>query len=160
MNNRSRAAVVKELAGILEQAAHSAAALKQALADERAALSGRDQDSLAQAVAVKQAEVQNLDRLEQRRISACRAVDESADMAQVLAWCDAGPDLADHWSRLLELGTECDSLNLGNGAIIRLRQQQVAEGLMILRGAPAETTTYGPTGTTACAPGGRALTEA
>ena len=160
MTDASPQSVRQDLADILAQATQSAAALREALGAEREALSGRDPDRLSQAVAAKQMQVQALERLERRRIAVCQSVDASADMAEVMSWCDAGPEMAGNWNRLLELRTECDTLNLGNGAAIRLRQQQVAEGLLVLRGVAEKTPTYGPTGTPAGTSGGRTLTEA
>lgn len=160
MTEVSPQSVRQDLADILEQATQSATALREALGDEREALSGRDPDRLSQAVAAKQMQVQALERLERRRIGVCQSVDASADMAQVLSWCDAGPEVASRWNLLLDLGIECDTLNLGNGAAIRLRQQQVTEGLHVLRGVAEKTPTYGPTGTPAGRTGGRTLTEA
>lgn len=160
MTDVSPQTVREDLADILGQATQSAAALQQALGNEREALSGRDPDRLAQAVAAKQMQVQALERLERRRIGVCQSVDASADMAEVLSWCNAGPEVAGDWNRLLELSADCDALNLGNGAAIRLRQQQVADGLLVLRGGTEQTPTYGPTGTPAGMTGGRTLTEA
>ena len=54
---------------------------------------------------------------------------------------------------------DCEQLNLANGAAIRLRQQQVADNLALLRGSDRDTDTYSPDGITKSG-AGRALTEA
>lgn len=51
------------------------------------------------------------------------------------------------WTRLLEIGAECQRQNLVNGIIIQAGQQHTRQALAILRGQPAVTTgEYGPEG--------------
>ena len=151
------------LEGVLGKATLRASALKSALTEEREALVGRDPERLDVAVNSKQSLVRDLDGLERSRVAICSDAgfgEDSVDMVKLIAWCDADTTLGQGWNQLLELGADCDRLNLANGAIIRLRQQQISDGLLVLRGTALETNTYGPTGATDTTPGGRTLTEA
>lgn len=163
MNSPRPDAVRARLKDVLSQAAARAGALKSALAEEREALAGRDAERLDVAVASKRNLVQELDGLERNRAEICSNAgfsDDAAEMSELIAWCDADATLGQGWQQLLELGADCDRLNLANGAIIRLRQQQISQGLLLLRGSAPDTNTYGPTGAAPTTPGGRTLTEA
>lgn len=140
-----------------------ALALKKTLGDERAALQRRDTSTLSQAIEIKETQIRELATLEERRGHICAAAGFDAalqDMRAVTDWCDNDLSIHDGWLRLRAIAADCDSLNLGNGAIIRLRQQQIADGLALLRGAEREADIYGPTGVTGNTPAGRAITEA
>ncbi len=140
---------------VLRSGIVQATLLRASLEDERLALESRDSDALSRAIQTKASHLEKLAELERER----SALLESAGLTDVTSASSGDEDaLMDRWNEYRAIAAECDTLNLGNGAIIRLRQQQVADGLALLRGADANADTYGPAGTNAT--GGRELTEA
>ncbi len=137
--------------------------LKKALADERRALEDRDTDALGRIVERKDARLKELFALEKTRAGVCVDAGFGADpdaMLRVVEWCDHDATIQTDWGRFRELAEELGSLNLTNGAIIRLRRKQVSDALALLRGDDGVTDTYGPDGASGIAGGGRALIEA
>ena len=51
--------------------------------------------------------------------------------------------LGDRWTDLMSIAAEGNTLNLTNGAIIRVRQQQFESSLAVLRGVAPGFDTYG-----------------
>ena len=120
------------LARIMEDCIREARALEQILRDERRALENRDARALGIATEQKRARVAALEALEAKR----RAVETSVD----------GPGRPqDRWNSFLSIVGRCKTLNTTNGAIIRLRRQQVGDALRLVSGTG--TATYGPSGT-------------
>jgi flagellar biosynthesis/type III secretory pathway chaperone len=65
------------------------------------------------------------------------------------------------WTRLLEIGAECQRQNLINGIIIQAGQQHARQALAILRGQPAVTGgEYGPEGQRHSVPSSHPLAKA
>lgn len=130
---------------------------------ERGALEADDADALDDATAAKAGPVATLTKLDEERAAACRDAGFEAGAGaidEVIGWCDEASVLVHGWRRLLEIARECERLNAANGAIIRLRRQQVMAGLMILRGSESDRDTYAASGMEAHPPGGRALARA
>ena len=67
-------------------------------------------------------------------------------MTEVIAWCDEDGIVSTRWEQLLVLAAEGNALNMTNGAIIRVRQQQFESSLSILRGGTPGPGTYGQNG--------------
>lgn len=123
--------------------------LKQSLLDERAALSKRDAAALEAAVDAKTRDLRAFAELLSAR--SARSLDELANglLTDEAAWQD-----------FAALAAECEQLNAGNGAAIRLRQRHVEQGIALLRGGESQTETYGPRGTADGGSGSRPLLEA
>jgi flagellar biosynthesis/type III secretory pathway chaperone len=116
------------LTRIVEESIRVANALEEVLQQERRALENRDAAALGSAAGEKRIRVAALEALEAKR----------------KALHDVAPP-EDSWNRFLSIVSRCSSLNMTNGAIIRLRRQQISETLRAVSGSGAET--YGPSGT-------------
>ena len=120
--------------------------LKESLVEEKAALEIQDMDALNDAVASKSRCVTELQTLDSTRTDLCvnAGFDQGPEqMDKVMLWCDVDSLIADRWNHLMQLATECNALNMTNGAIIRARQQQIHSNLSVLRGQPPEADTHG-----------------
>lgn len=157
--NLARARLERILADSVQQAER----LRIAPQAERAALEKGDADALDAATAAKTDPVARLASLDAERAAAARAAGfttNPAAMDEVIRVCDRDSVLASGWRRLLEGARHCERLNAVNGAIIRLRRQQVLAGLTILRGSDLDRDTYAASGIEAHSSGGRALARA
>lgn len=133
------------LAEIIGECVFQALGLKESLKDERAALEIQDTDALYDAVSSKSTIVQSLSRLESERVELCEAAGFAAgndQMDQMTDWCDEQSVVLNSWSHLMEIVSECNALNLTNGAIIHARQQMVESNLGVLRGVNPDPDTY------------------
>lgn len=151
-----------ELGAVLGDSLESVHALLAALTHERQALEQHNSAALDQALAEKQDQIAVLARLEAQRQRICGDAGFASDAEGMLALADAcadGDTLLSRWQRYCDAANDCEQLNLANGAAIRLRQQQVADNLALLRGSDRDTDTYSPDGSTQSG-AGRALTEA
>ena len=120
--------------------------LKESLVEENGALEQQDMDALNSAVDNKSRCVTALKSLDGQRTRLCANAgfdNGPKQMDNVMLWCDADSVIADRWNHLMQLATECNALNMTNGAIIRVRQQQIHSNLSVLRGQPPEAVTYG-----------------
>lgn len=147
---------------ILDGSLLQAEKLHLALQAELAALTANDADRIAGATAAKAEPVARLAALETERATVSREAGFDASPAGMDALfdiCDENSLLANLWRRLIALASTCDQGNATNGAIIRLRRQQVLAGLAILRGGEMAAETYVPTGVESRPPGGRALAQ-
>jgi len=120
--------------------------LKESLVDEKAALEGQDMDALNDAVENKSRCVNELKSLDSKRSSLCSDAGFDAgpsQMHEVVKWCDTESLIANRWEHLMSLASECNALNLTNGAIIRVHQQQIRSKLSVLRGEAPDADTYG-----------------
>ncbi len=160
MNRALTTETLGRLEVLIADGIRCAEGLKAALESERSALENRDTELLGSAVRRKEDRIRRLTELEASRASALGAAGFSADEMQIAAeTCAGSDDLVDRWRQFRSIASDCETMNQTNGAIIRLRRQQVADGLTLLRGGAGELDTYGPNGTTPT-DGGRALTEA
>ncbi|MGH8167849.1 MAG: flagella synthesis protein FlgN [Woeseiaceae bacterium] len=124
---------------IMDESLEGAKELLRILQDERQALENRDAVALGVAAEGKQKCVGRLEVLEAGR----RTAAESLDLA------------AERWQRFLVVIGRCNELNATNGAIIRLRREQIAVAAKLIGGGTVET--YGPSGTGSLSRAGRAL---
>lgn len=151
------------IADIIADSIAEASDLKASLLDERGALENQDTDALHAVVHVKNSCARNLQRLERMRGELCNAwgfVDGPEQMQQVLDWCDEDEQLGRSWTRLIDIATEGNALNLTNGAIIRVRQQHMESSLSVLRGSSPGPDTYGQNGAEIGDSGRHSLAEA
>jgi len=137
--------------------------LKESLEDERRALENEDLEALDAAVRAKSSCVGELQRLDRERSELASSAGFGPGPEQMDALADAldaDETIRRRWDHLLEIAGNCNTLNLTNGAIIRMRKHQFDSSLAVLRGGGAETDTYGQHGTTSPAAGSRPIAEA
>ncbi len=137
------------IADLIGDSVYQALGLKEALEEERRALETQDLDGLDGVVADKSACVERLRALDQRRIEICEQLgfaNGPQQMTELIEWCDEDGLISSRWEQLLVLAAEGSALNMTNGAIIRVRQQQFESSLSILRGSTPGPGTYGQNG--------------
>lgn len=135
----------EQITGIIGDCVFQALGLKESLRDERSALETQDTEALHAAVAIKSDFVDKLSRLDRRRRALCESAgfkDGAGQMDRMTIWCDDESLIQNCWSHLMEIVSDCNALNLTNGAIIRARQQMVESNLGVLRGADINPDTY------------------
>jgi flagella synthesis protein FlgN len=121
--------------------------LKESLVEEKSALEAQDMDALDNAIASKSRCVSELATLDGKRADLCTLAGFSSgpeQMQSVIEWCDEGFVIANAWDNLMTIAADCNALNMTNGAIIRLREQQIRSSLSLLRGQTPAADTYGP----------------
>ncbi len=136
----------KQLADVIGTSVLHAMGLRESLVDEKSALECQDLAALDTAVEAKSRCVNELAALDSKRSGLCaRAGFEAGpeQMQAVMAWCDQGSVIANAWDELLAIATDCNALNMTNGAIIRVREQQIRSSLSVLRGQAPANDTYG-----------------
>jgi flagellar biosynthesis/type III secretory pathway chaperone len=137
----------RPLEDLLDREIELARHLADALAAERAALTGNSPDDLAVKTAAKCAIFAQFERLEEERRELCIAADQPLPPpAGDPSASGLAPAVAARWHSLLALMTRCRSANEINGHIIHVRQGQIRQLIDIVRGGPAMT--YGPRGKT------------
>jgi flagellar biosynthesis/type III secretory pathway chaperone len=145
-----------DLRAMLAAGLDAAGRFEALLAEERQALETRDSAALAALATRKQAAVSELESIEARRVRALKQAaipNDAAGMQRLLASADD----QQRWQDYLDLAGRCQQANMTNGAVIRLRHQQIADALAVLSGDRRET--YGPNGSGRPA-NSRALAEA
>ncbi|MDO1528330.1 flagellar protein FlgN [Fulvimonas sp. R45] len=133
MSDGLRAELGEALSAVVADMQAAATDLRQALADERAALDQADPAALDRSGDAKQALLRRLEQLETERRQLAQA-SPSAAMPRGA------------WSRVLELLQECQRTNQRNGRLIGQRLQHVRRALAVLTGASADADVYGPAG--------------
>ena len=149
MTRPSPAEAREQFVEIIGDSVFFALGLKESLQEERKALEAQDMDALEAAVDSKGACVENLQALDNRRTDLCEQwgfAEASDPMQELIDWCDENNLLNNRWEDLLVIAAESSALNMTNGAIIRLRQQQFESSLSVLRGVSPGTDTYGRNG--------------
>ncbi len=152
-----------QIADIIGDSVYEALGLKEALEDERRALEAQDLDSLNAVVDSKSACVDKLRQLDERRIALCEGwgfENGPHQMTALIEWCDEDELVSSRWEQLMVLAAEGNALNLTNGAIIRVRQQQFEASLSVLRGGTPGPDTYNRNGGEGSEYGRRSLAEA
>ncbi|MBT8085340.1 MAG: flagellar protein FlgN [Woeseia sp.] len=148
------------LDNVLQAGIDAATTLLDELAAERDALHSQDGDALECAAQQKQICLQEIETREQERkalLAKAGFADDRNGMLAMIERCAAGTEIGSQWQRYLAVAEECQQANTTNGAILRLRHQQIASALAVLSGC--NPTTYGPTGNNDGG-GSRALAEA
>ena len=152
-----------QFVNLLNDTVHQALGLKESLEDERKALESQDMELIEAAVESKNSCVVKLQDLDNKRVALCSACGFSADpeqMQQLIDWCDDDALVKNRWEHLMLIATESASLNMTNGAIIRLRQHQFETGLAVLRGVTPGADTYGRNGEESAGLGHQSLAQA
>ncbi len=164
MSQPERQAIRSRMSDVLGSSVYHALGLKESLVVERKALETQDVDALHAALEDKSRCVRELQDLEAERARICDESGIEAGPEQMLAladWCgDVDRGITSRWEYLLTIAEECNSLNMSNGAIIRVRKQQIDTGLAVLRGGAPESDTYGQGGMETGGPNRRSLAEA
>lgn len=138
-----------QIADLIGASVFEALGLKEALQDERRALEAQDVDSLNAVVDTKSTCVDKLRQLDDKRVALCEQwgfENGPHQMTALIEWCDEDQLVSSRWEQLMTLAAEGNALNMTNGAIIRLRQQQFESSLSVLRGGTPGTDTYGRNG--------------
>ncbi|MGI9232026.1 MAG: flagella synthesis protein FlgN [Woeseiaceae bacterium] len=153
----------QEIADIIGNSVVEAIALTESLNVERKALEQQDTETLHAVVASKSRHTEQLQSLDDRRSSLCDAwgFDAGPDqMDNLMSWCDEDGVISERWTELLRIAADGNALNLTNGAVIRLRQQQFETSLSVLRGVAPGFDTYGRHGEETGDSSRRSLAEA
>ena len=138
-----------EIVELLSDTVYQALGLKESLEDERKALETEDMAAIERAVGVKSVCVEKLKRLDQQRDTLCQSwgFESGPDQMQsVINYCDDADLVRNRWDHLMLVAAESSAMNLTNGAIIRIRQQQFESSLSLLRGRTPRIDTYGQRG--------------
>ena len=139
----------KQIVEIIGDGVYHALGLLETLRDEHTALEQQDLTALRAAVDHKGKCVEELRGMEEARQRLCVDAgfpDGPDQMVHMLAWCDEESVVANCWQHLMDIATECNTLNVTNGAIIHSRRQQIDAGIAVIRGGKPETDTYGRSG--------------
>lgn len=135
------------LAMLLAKGLAAAERLEELLSEERKALESEDLAAIEQLALAKKGELLTLEDLERERVNLLKTRAETPDSAAIDAIAreaTGNGSLGQAWQDYLAAAGRCQRANQTNGAIIRLRQQQIARVLTALSGdRPA---TYGPNG--------------
>ena len=138
-----------EIVELLSDTVYQALGLKESLEDERKALETEDMAAIERAVDVKSTCVAKLKVLDQKRDSLCKSWGFKSgpdQMQAVIDYCDDAELIRNRWDHLMLVAAESSAMNLTNGAIIRVRQQQFESSLSLLRGRTPRIDTYGQRG--------------
>jgi len=138
-----------QILDVVGESVAQAHVLKKLLEDEHTALETQDIDALDAIVGQKSACSNDLQALDQKRDRLCQQWGFAAganQMQQLIDWCDKGQIVSDYWDELVDIAAAGRTLNLTNGAIIRVRQQHFESSLSVLRGAAPGSDTYGRNG--------------
>jgi flagellar biosynthesis/type III secretory pathway chaperone len=159
----SRAEARSRIVDVIADSVSQALGLKAALEDERKALEMQDIDALDAVVNSKSTCAENLQVLDRKRGTLCQEwgfSDGPDQMQQLIEWCDEDGLISSRWERLMDIAAEGNALNLTNGAIIRVRQQQFESSLSVLRGVMPGSDTYSRNGEESGDSSRRSLAEA
>ena len=132
-----------DLSALIDAGIDAAVKFEALLAEEREILETRDSAALAELAKRKQQAVSELEELEARRCALLRSAAVANDAEGMQTQLEHAED-RERWQHYLDLAGRCQQANMTNGAIIRLRHQQISDALAILSGAGSET--YGPAG--------------
>ena len=146
MSSPNRADFRKRLTDVIGTSVLHAMGLRESLVEEKSALERQDLAALDCAVEAKSRCVNDLAALDSKRSGLCTQAGFEAgpeQMQSVMAWCDEGAVIADAWDELMAIAADCNALNMTNGAIIRVREQQIRSSLSVLRGQAPANDTYG-----------------
>ena len=163
MEQRSATTARERFVDLVGKSVCKAIDLKESLESERRALEAGDTEGLFCALDAKERCVEELQILEKQRRSYCADLgfeNGAMQMQQVIEWCDREYAIANAWQHLIDIASECNALNLTNGAIIRSRKSHVESGLAVLRGGASDNATYDRHGPASPALPPRPLAEA
>lgn len=162
MSRRAATETRDRLRKVLADSVTCARSLKDILISEQHALQLQDTQALGENSAQKEACIKKLASLEIARSEISSDAGFAGgldDMPPLTRWCDASDVIAGDWQQFMHIARECDALNATNGAIIRVRRQQILAGLSLLCGSDVNAETYGISGSGTTGFGGRELAE-
>lgn len=122
--------------------------LKRCLAEERTALEQRDAEALERALTSKRECIRQLEEADLREHLPDTTGGGAADEG-IEAWLEALADdgrLKARWRALMQATRECRELNAVNGRLAGGLRERAEQTLLLLRGAAADATVYGPDG--------------
>jgi flagellar biosynthesis/type III secretory pathway chaperone len=157
--------VLLQLEASLQREIQAGGQLIEALRREHQALSANNIDRLNEAVAQKAGLVAAMEDCDRDRTALLRAAGFDADRTAIDRLLDRydpqrRSGIPRAWTRLLEIGADCQRQNLINGIIIQAGQQHTRQALAILRGQPAVAGgEYGPEGQRHSAPSSHPLAK-
>lgn len=163
MHNISPTKARSQITDLIGDSVYQALGLKEALEEERQALETQDMDRLNAVVDGKTTCVEKLRLLDEKRATLCKQLgfaDGPHQMTALIEWCDEDQLISSRWEQLMVIAAEGSALNMTNGAIIRLRQQQFESSLSILRGGTPGSDTYSRSGEESGDSNRRSLAEA
>ena len=163
MNKSESSYLRRKIVKLIGDSVYHAISLKETLVEEGDALNNQDMDALNAALKHKADIIEKLRAIEEERNQLCesRGFSAGADqMKAVIERCDKESIIDCCWSHLMELATECNSLNMKNGAVIRTRTQQIGSVLAVLRGDEQAAATYSSGGNQAQVTHLRAIAKA
>lgn len=163
MPDISRDEARRRIVDIIGDSVYQALGLKEALEDERRALEAEDMEALNAIVDSKTRCVAQLQQLDQQRTTLCEQWGFDAgphQMTALIEWCDEDQLISSRWEQLMVIAAEGSALNMTNGSIIRLRQQQFEASLSVLRGSTPGSDTYNRSGGEGSEYSRRSLAEA
>lgn len=126
---------------LLADEAQWLALLEQQLTREHTLISDDDVDGLQEAGTARQSCVSKLVRIEDERLSICRQLGQSADVAglqAILGWCDPQGSLQPALQNTTQLATRCREQNTRNGMLVSARLQRIS-GVVSLLNSSADT---------------------
>jgi len=152
-----------QIVQLLSDTIYEALGLKESLEDETRALESQDLDGMSSAIDSKSASVASLQVLDKKRATLCAAWGFKPgpdQMQELIDWCDDSELISNRWQHLMIIAAESSTLNMTNGAIIRVRQQQFESSLSVIRGVTPGSDTYGRHGAESGDLGRQSLAEA
>lgn len=139
----------RQIVEIIGNGVYHALGLMETLEDERKSLESQDMSALKTAIENKGKCVNELRCMEDERTALCVKSGFPAgpdQMVQMVEWCDESSVIANCWQHLMDIATECNTLNVTNGAIIQGRKQQIETSISIIRGGQPTMDTYSRSG--------------
>ncbi len=149
MSRPSPAEARSQIVDIIDESILQALDLSDSLEEERVALECQDTDALHAVVVSKNERAEKLGDLDRKRGALCQEwgfTPGPDQMDDLISWCDDNHAIGSRWAELMRIAAAGNTLNLTNGAIIRLRQQQFETSLSVLRGVTPGSDTYGRNG--------------
>jgi len=139
------------LSHLIQQEMHHVLDLTKALEAEKDALGRNDHEGLVGVIAQKQAIIDGLNQVDQRRGQLLRGAGYGSDQAGIESYIGDQPEpkrqqLRDLWRQLLRAVSECQQKNLVNGSIIGMNLRHCAHAVSILCGHDPRQELYDPRG--------------
>jgi flagella synthesis protein FlgN len=154
---------MSDIAAITEREVALIARFVELLKEEQESLRGTDAAALPELGSAKAALVEQLNALEDQRVTALAMPPGGKPRAVMEQWLAANPSqrvAAVNWTKLLALAEEARQLHQLNAGLVALHLQRTQEALAILHGRTASETLYGSNGQAAPASGSRIVDSA
>ena len=145
---------------LLEQELDASKQLKQLLAAEQQAITGRDIPAFEKILEKKRLMLERIVQHEQERINLLESggIEHGPEsMDDYLKECHDDGMLPDLWQRLLSMAASCRDHNRQNHQLVELCSAHTRKALCILRGEVMDQNVYGPDGDTSDPHGNRSI---